>query len=280
MATRAELMGQIKGPQTPASLAEARRAQQRMAIRQQVASLPTGQGAAIAGPQAAAQVGQQAAQQVGQINTQQVQQQGQQAAQVGQQAVQTQANEAQNTEAQRALDLGRTQQQLESDFAVTSRGLKADLYDKAMQFQKDEQGRTFLNEKQLLDYKLSRGISEEEWADYQQEATQAAEREIQLMESAYRKLEQDLSQDALDKRTDISNETRRQIVEMKAALERQIAKKKAAAANRSAMMGALGTVAGVGAVTLATGGTAPAAAILAGGVAGGGLGQIAAGSQG
>ena len=275
MASRNELLQQLKGPQPADQLGKARRVQQEQLLKQQVAAMPASPGQAPIGPEQAAQLGQQAATQRGQIQTQAVTDRGAATTQAAQTAIQSEAQAAQLTQEQRALDLTRTQSQLENEFSNLARGQKQDLYDRALQFQTDEQGRKYLNERQLLDFALSSGIKEEEWANAQQSAIQAADREIQMMEAAYRVLEQSMSQEALEKRTDISNAARLEILRNKDALERSIAKKKAAAANRQAAWQAGGTLIGGGLGFVLGGG--PQGAVL-GAQLGGGVGSMAAGA--
>jgi hypothetical protein len=270
MPERGRRLAGVQGPQMPQQLADSRRAAQQIAMQRQVSQMPTAPGTPPVGPEAAAQLGQQAAQERGQIATQQMAQQGQQAVQAGQAQVQGEAVQAQQAAQERGLDRTRIQRDLENEFSQMARGAKSELYDRGMQIQRDETNQAILNERQLIDFALSKGVSEEQWKDYEQAAFQATQRELQMMEAAMRTIEQRLQQESQKSRTEINQNLQRELAEAKAALERSIQRKQARAANRGAIFSGVGMIAG--AAVMAPAGPAGMAV---GAQAGGGAGSLA-----
>jgi hypothetical protein len=219
-------------------------------------NIPTNQAASLVAAQSTAAQGQQ--------QVQQTQQQTQQNQQIGQIAMQDQQMTAQNQQFQRNMRTDKDRLQSESRLAQLNQTLKGELIDEQLQFQRDEAGRVFLNERQLMDFAVLQAEDKEQLMDYEQTARQASDRTLQLMEIMHKRLTQELQLDFEQREQRLSLESRRSIIEKQHELEKQYLKKKAKAANITGVLVATGTI--VGAVY---GGPVGAAA---GGAAGGALG--------
>lgn len=141
---------------------------------------------------AAQQTGAAVAQQAGQQQVAGAQQAGQQLGQVADVALGEQklANTAQVAGQQAGL---REQQMSNVDrFAKLNSQLKQELYDNELQFKKDQVGRTLFSERQLQDYAAKNARNEEEFKNYAQAAQQVSDRKLQIMETSYKKVTQQL----------------------------------------------------------------------------------------
>jgi hypothetical protein len=151
------------------------------------------------------------------------------------------------------------------DLSNLGRDVKAKLFDSRIQFARDENGRKFTNERQLMDFAVASAKSQQELAQKLQTMEQVATREIYMMETAAAKMSQALQNGYLDGKRELDQASRARLVELKAAADKEIAKKKAYASNMKMIMGGLTIAAGV-----ATGGVAGGAMIAGGtGLAGG-----------
>jgi hypothetical protein len=206
----------------------------------------------------------------------QVQQQAQQQAQqLGGLAIKEEAQSAQKRLQERQFNQSRAQKDMESQLNTLNSGLKQRLLDDQFTFQKDELGRTFFNERQLLDYKVSTAKSALEVRDLEQKMRQASSRKMQILKAAQAKINQDLTQEFQKGQQALDQEQVKRLTEAQRAMQDKIRREEARAKNRGSMFSALGTLAGVG-IVVATGGTG--AVLLAGGAAGGGVGSVLAGS--
>lgn len=223
-------------------IANARRQEQQKAaadlqLQQAVAKAPPKTAPAVA-----QQVGAAAAQNAGAQAIDAAKQNIQQSQQVGQLALQQKQSDIQNNIA--ALKRGVESQQMrdEREFANINEQAKQEMFDNRMQFQTDEMGRQFLNERQLADYAVSHARDVEQLRNYSQDAEQLYSRQMQSLEAAQNKINQELQfQNSLSIQQQ-DQVVKRQLVEAKAALDRKIARDKANAANRS---GVFSTVVGV-----------------------------------
>lgn len=208
---------------------------------------------------------------------------------VGQQMIEAAKSNVQTAQQVGQLDLEKRQQELSQRLDTLRRGVdtqqlederafanlneqaKRDMFDNRMQFQKDEMGREFLNERQLADYAVTHARSAEQLRDYTQSAEQLHDRKMQAMEAAQAKINQELEfQNTLS--TQKQDQTlKKQLLQAKTDLEKKIAKEKSDRANRAGTFQTIGTIAGGAAG--AFGGPAGAAA---GASAGGALGGMAA----
>jgi hypothetical protein len=202
----------------------------------------------------------------------QVQEQAQkQAGQLGQMALKEEANLAQAKLQERQLNQTKQQRAMESQLNQLNSGLKQRLLDDQLTFQKDELGRTFFNERQLLDYKLANAKSNIELRDFEQKMRQASQRKLQLLKAAQAKINQELSQTFAQGQQELDQAQTKRLAEAKRAMDEKIRREQARARNRGSMFSALGTLAGMG-IVAASGGSA--ALILAGGMGGQGVGSI------
>lgn len=188
-----------------------------------------GAQSAAAGQQAALQTAGQAkaqAQQVGQLGQQQA---GVESAQrIGQQ--------------ERAVQ-GLQRQQGEK-LSRLGEDVKNQLLDQQLTFRQDEAGRALMNERQTADWAAANARSEEEFLDYQQQAMQMSERKLQMLETASQRLTSAIQNGYIIEGQRMDNDTRRQILEQKAALDKKIEQERIARANKAAMWGAAGSIVG------------------------------------
>lgn len=180
---------------------------------------------------------------------------------------------------ERAMRLQRQQRQAEASLFGLNESLKSRLMDDQLQFQKDELGRTLFNERQLMDYAITKAKSAEDFANYQQKVTVLSKRKMQALQTAHLKIEQALRQEQQKSETTKNRELETELAKKKMALEEKIRKEQADAANRASMFNAAGTIIGAG-IGAAASIFMPAAApaLISGGAAlGGGAGSIVAG---
>ena len=171
-----------------------------------------------------------------------------------------------------ALRRGQDTQQLsdEQAFASLSEDAKREMFDGRMQFQKDESGRQFMNERQLADYAVTHARDQQQLMNYTQQAEQMHNRKIQMMETAQKKLSQELEfQNSLSEQKQ-DQSLKRQLIEAKRQMEEKIAREKADRANRAGKFAAVGGIVG-GVVGAAVGGPVGAAVGYSAGSALGGM---------
>ena len=195
--------------------------------------------------------------------------QQQQVAQLGQQAQAT-ADKGQIA----GLQAGARQSEMDNvqRFAALNAGVKKELYDDTMQFQKDEIGRTLMNERQLADYARLNAKSDEEYKNYAQIADQASQRKLQTMEKAFDLVQQDLDNQLAIAEQKKDQAAKQAIIKAKRDAEAAMQKEKNKRANDSAAWTTGGTIVGT-AVGAYFGGPAGAAA---GGAIGGAAGGAVA----
>jgi hypothetical protein len=226
-------------------------------LQQAVAKAPVGAATAPAAQQTAAAATEQAGQQQVEAAKQMVQQAGQVGQlQLGEQQMGAQQQVAQAQQAARQQEINNAERLGRLDMSA-----KKELIDSQLQFQKDEAGRTLFNQRQLVDYAAQNARSEEDYKNYAQQADQLNKRKLQTMDTAYKIIEEDLSQRfrVAEQRKDQA--AQQQIMEIRAEIERQKQRAAARAANSAAMWSSGATaiaVAGVGAAAAiyATGGLA------------------------
>lgn len=180
-------------PAANSRIAEGQKAARDMQLQQAVAAAP----ASTRSTQAAQQIGQQQAATAGK---QMVESAAAATApkgtlaRMGGQAVEEQQQQAQSRIA--GLQAGSREQQMDNvqKFATLSEKAKQELYDKQMQFARDEQGRTLFNEQQLADWARTKAQSSEEFKNYAQQAEKLSKRRLQAMEYANKLVQEDLAQ--------------------------------------------------------------------------------------
>lgn len=260
-------------------LAQGMKAARDLQLQQAVARAPTGAAIAPAAQQtAAAATAQMGQQQVGAAK-QMIQQAGQLGQlQVGEQQLQSQKELAQAQQAAKQEDMD-----MADRFARLDLNAKKELYDNEMQFKKDEAGRTLFNERQLADYAKQNALSDEQYKNWSQQAEQATRRKLQAMETAFRIVEEDLTQkfQLAEQQKDFAKS--REIAAIRKELQERMERERARAANNAAMWQAggmiVGTAAGAAAAPFTGGAINPATGALIGGSLGGSLGGLAGSQQ-
>lgn len=197
--------------------------------------------------------------------------------QVGQVAniAQNQAGiESQQRVGQQQSAVSNTARQNAAKLAALDNDVKNQLLDQQLTFNKDERGRTLLNDRQLADVAILKAKTEEDIAAYKQNVDQMNARKLQAMQAAYHKLAQTLKSGVAADGQRLDFQTKQEIKTMMNEAEKSIQKAKNDAEAKAAMWAAAGTVVGtvVGAYFGGAGGAK------AGGQAGGAAGGYA-GSQ-
>lgn len=161
-------------------------------------------------------------------------------------------------------------------FSNLGRGLKEELFDRTMTFERGEQGRKFSNERQLADWAVTSAENQEAAMSRLQKLDQAHQQSIYAMTAAVKRLEAELNREYAQGEQALDQASKQRIQETATALREAIAKKEREAKNkamRNQGMGQLiGTGVGIAAVSIATGGTATLPALAAAGSLGGGVG--------
>lgn len=257
-------------PVANSNIASGQQAARDMQLQQAVAKAPPKANITQAAQQTGAAEAQNAGQQMVQNAQQGIKQQGQ----VGQLGIQEQQRASQANV--QSLQSGAKEQSMDNvqRLGNLSEQAKQELYDKQMQFERDESGRALLNETQLLDYAKLNAQNQEQFKDYAQTADQLNKRNLQAMETAYKLIASDIEQKQRVAEQKKDQSQLQELAKMKKEADEKIAKERAAAANKSAMWTAGGTIAGT-AVGAAFGGPAGA---MVGGAAGGAVGGMV-GSQ-
>jgi hypothetical protein len=201
----------------------------------------------------------------------------QQAGQLGQLQLGEQQLQAQQQVA-RAQQAARQQEMTNIDrLGRLDMEAKKDLYDRELQFKKDETSRTLFNERQLMDYAARNARSDEEYKNYAQQADLLNRRNLQAMETAYKLIEEDLAQKWRVAEQKKDQAAQKQIADIRAEIAARMEREKARAANRASMIQAGGMIVGAAAGAAIPGG-GPTAILI--GSQMGGAGATILGSQG
>ncbi len=232
-------------------------------LQQAVQKAPPQQNIATAAQETGAAIAANAGQQMVQNAAAQIKQQGQ----LGTIGLQEEQDQLQQGQATARLGARESSLNNVSKLAALDERAKSELYDKQIQFDKDEAGRTLFNERQLADYAKSSAISDEQAANYGQLIDQNSKRKLQLMETAYNKVVEDMTQKYAVAKQNGDQQTQLEIVNLKRAMEERIRDEKNAAANKAARNGAIGTIGG----SIAGGLLGGASGAQAGGAIGGGI---------
>lgn len=116
-----------------------------------------------------------------------------------------------------------------------------ELLGKEKQVQLDAFGRKQLSERQLADWYNTRAASEEDWAGYQQRTQQLHDRKLMLLNAAYAKIEQTEKQEAAKVQQGEDNKLLMELAKMKQEAAKKLDKQRKKSANKSAIVGALGS---------------------------------------
>lgn len=237
-------------------------------FRQSIGAAPAG-----AGVQQAQQLGTAATAQAGQDVLAQAQTGQATQGQIGQAALGEQAAQAQQQLAGQQEGLFAKREQLSTQLANIDEKAAQAIFDERMQFQRDERGRTFFNERQLADWRITQAKDEEEFANWAQGAQHAHKRKIQILETLHRSVLAEMEKTAKLGQQKANQQHKMKLIQMERDLKKKIREANAKAGSSAAMWGAAGTV--VGAVV---GSVIPGAGTAAGAVVGGAVGT-AIGSQ-
>ena len=154
----------------------------------------------------------------------------------------------------RSQALSQKNRYLENELARISQSAKDKLLDQQLSFKRDELGRTVWNERQLADYKIATAKDEEDFRNYQQEASNLSERRMKMLTMAQKKLEQILEQGYISTNQKLDQASRLKIVENLAELKRKQARESARQSSNMGMWAGAGTVVGAGIGFVASGG--------------------------
>lgn len=254
------------------TIADQQKAARMLQLQQTVASMtpqqaPTTAQAAQMGATMAATAGQQKVEQA----KQQVQQAGQLAS-LGQGEAQLAGAERMGalTEGARKESLDQTQR-----LANLDQRAKQELFDRQLQFSKDEADRTAFTERQLVDWAARNAQSNEDFANWKQKSDQIHSRNIKILEMTDARLSQALEQGYLNNKQKLDQQTRMEIAQLQQATRRRLAEAKAKAANTAMAWQAAGSLMTIaGGALIATGVGAPiGVGFMAGGVLATGYGQ-------
>ena len=223
-------------------------------------------------PQSGAQIAAQMQQARGQTAVTEAQKQAQASAQIEQQRQQETALQMQQQLFEKGRKIQQEQEQLQQQLFNIDSSLKQRLFDKNMQFQKDELGRTQFNEQQLADWAVTKAQNREELLKYEMEAQQASAKRVQLLTAAHTKLKQELAQSFSAEQQELDQAHKQELTEMIRRVEAKIKAEQAKAANRASIWSAGGTIVGAVVGTIIE----PGAGTVAGASMGAGLGQLGA----
>lgn len=153
--------------------------------------------------------------------------------------------------------------------ASLGQDLQGKLFDAQTRFARNEQGRKFNNERQMMDYTVASAKSNEEMMNKLQSMQQMSERKIKLLEISQAKLQEALNRGYLSEKQKLDNASKQRIAQYIADMKKKMEKEKRKAAARGQMISGIATMAVGGALMYASAGTASpiAAGIIAGGAA-------------
>lgn len=234
-------------------------------LQQQVAASPAGQNIA----KVAQAAGAQQAQQAGQIQVQTNQQTIADQKKIAEAALAAKQQQASVDIGRKQLASKERQEVLSTKLSQVDRGLKNKLLDESISFEKDEMGRNLFNERQLLDYKLQSANSDIALQQYEQNASELTQKRTQMLQIAYKKIEQELSQTQQKGQQSQANAQMLKLQQAKIELEQKLQREENRKKNRASMISAAGTIVGVGI-------GAAAGSPVAGGMIGKGVGEAAA----
>lgn len=250
-------------PQQNQQMAQSLGSQSSIQQKQQAGGAFALTGQTMGKPQAQQAATQQAAQK-GQANLAAAQSTVQQQGQLGQMALSHQAQMNQSQVQERQLGLQKKQRELENSLASLGENAKKEIFDSNMQFQKDELGRTRLNEQQLMDWKITQMKNANELAAFKQQVAQMSARKMQYLRTLHAKLSQKIEQNAKAEMGEQDRATQERILRLKLSTETSMMNEQRDAQRRMQKFVAAGTIIG----TIAGG--------QAGGSIGGAVGSIAA----
>ena len=203
-------------------------------------------------------------------------------------AARKQISDADIASAQRVSQLGLEQDNRlnvltnaqKTDLNRIGQDVQQKIFDSRLQFEKDENGRKFSNDRQLADFVASSARTEQQFQKRMGAMQQAQQRKIQLMKIAQSEVLRELEQSQKFSEGAKDFEHQKNLQGIRDRLADKIRKEEAAAKNKAAMWQAAGTIAGAGAGAAIAGPGGYAAGAAAGGMIGGGLGTALGGAFG
>lgn len=164
------------------------------------------------------------------------------------------------------------------ELAALGSDVKAKILDAQLQFEEDEAGRLFSNERQLADYAATNAKTEQDFSARMQDLKQASDDKVSLLTHSHQQITAALNRGFLTANQKLDHETNRYLTELKRKIEEEIEREKADAANKQMMYQGVGTIvgAGVGAAFGGPGGYAAGAVV--GASVGGAVGTMAYGA--
>ncbi len=150
------------------------------------------------------------------------------------------------------------------ELAAVGADVKTQILDSRLQFARNEAGRKFSNDRQLMDYTIATAKTEVEFRSRMQEMRQASDRKIQLMEQSAQKLVEAAKRGFLTSEQTLDYNQKVYLLNLAKEMEEKIAKEKAK--NNNKLMVAQGVGSAIGGVV--------------GGIYGGPVGAMAGASAG
>jgi hypothetical protein len=186
---------------------------------------------------------------------------------------------------QRSMGIGANLRKQEQQLQRLNSNIKANLYDQAMQFEKDEIGRTKWKTSQLMDYAARKLARAQDYRKMEMQVGMMQKRRTQLLRTAQARIEQSLKQEFTKTEAARDRDLTDRLTKAAAEIKKKRAQDEAKARERSALWGSVGEIVGtvigtIGGVLAApvTGGASIPAGALAGKELGGGLARIMEGS--
>jgi hypothetical protein len=180
---------------------------------------------------------------------------------MGRASVQAQQTAQQTQLDGRRLALAESSRKAEESLNSLGADLKQKLFDRQMQFEKDEAGRALFNTTQLADWAVQKSKNAEEYKNKVQKMDQAHKMTLHAMEITQKKIEQQLEFEMRKKIQDRDQATLERLARYKQQLRLEYEKKVAKYKNEQAQWQAGGMVVGAIIGTMAGGNTAAGAAI-------------------
>lgn len=238
MASRLEQLSR-RMPVTNQRLASQQKAARDLQLQQAVSQAPQG-----AGLRTAQAVGGQMAQVAGQQQAQRDLQQRQGAQQVAGLVQQQRGAQAAEQLGRQQLATQREQVSTAERLGRLNMNLKNQLVDQQMQFQRDQSGRQYLNDRQLIDYAKSQAQSQEELANYRQATEQATKRKLQMLEAANKKIAQEIEQASRGRQSEEKQKYKEELLRRKKFIADKIESDRREAAAKAQMWGMAGGIIG------------------------------------
>jgi len=226
-------------------------------------------------------IGAQVQQQAGAQQLQQAQQTARIEQQIAQQQLQEQQRQAQKSQFEANVRNRQRKMDTEKVLAAFGQDVKDQILDNRLSFAKDEYGRTLMNDRQMLDFAMLQTQNQEQWLDYKQQREHAYQRKLQTMDTAHKRIMQQLEHEFSKSEQDKDQALQKRLLVAKQKVEEKIRAEQARAANEAAMWQAGGTIVGaVGGAAIGNmllPGLGGAAGASAGAAIGGGLGSMTGG---